>query len=71
MMRDVNRLKVIYNAMCEYHEQIPDIRMMQLINDFLAWHISEYGTDGFYIEDDECAKRFRKFMRKVMKVNVK
>lgn len=70
-MRDESRLKDIYDTMCKYHKQVPDIRMMQLINDFLAWHISEYGTDGFYVEDEEFTKRFRKFMRKAMGVNVK
>lgn len=61
-MRDVNRLYKIYDVLFESHKKIPDIRFMQLMSNFFDWHKIQYGTDGFYVEDDEFIIRFKKYM---------
>ena len=66
-MRDINRLKHVHNVIKEVHSHYPDFRTMQFFIDFLQWHISEYGTDGFYIEDDDFIDRIRKFDRYLRK----
>lgn len=61
-MRDPNRLDNFYEKLKEYHKNIlPDFRFIQLIYAFLTWHNNKYGTDGFYIEEKECLKRFKEF----------
>ena len=63
-MRNPDRLVEIYHTMLIAHEsKVPDWRCMQLLINFLDWHKSSYGTDGFYIEDDEFLKRFKKFCK--------
>lgn len=62
-MRDPNRLDDFYKKLKNYHKKyFPDMRFIQLIHNFLTWHYQEYKTDGFYIEEDECLKRFKKFI---------
>ena len=62
-MRDINRLDNLYEKIKEYHKyNIPDFRFIQLMINFLIWHHNKYNTDGFYIEDDECIKRFNEFI---------
>ena len=65
-MRDPNRLFKIYDVIYHYHSDNPDLRFMQLLNNFFRWHYQKYRTDGFYIEDDEFIKRFVEFQKETM-----
>ena len=70
-MRDKNRLVEIYNVLLAYHKKYPDIRMMQMINNFMNWHLGTYGSDGFYIEDDVFLKRIDRFMKETYGILLK
>ena len=62
-MRDVNRLDRFYETLKDYHKYyLPDWRFGQLVINFLTWHLSKYGTDGFFVEEDEMLKRFCEFI---------
>lgn len=39
----------------------PDWRFMQLMSNFVVW----YGSDPFYMEDDEFSRQFLKFMDEI------
>ena len=60
-MRDPNRLFAIYDIIYQYHKTHPDLRTMQLLNNFFIWHYTTFGNDGFYIEDNKFIERFNKF----------
>ena len=60
-MRNPNRLFKIYDMMFDYHKKNPDLRMMQILNNFFTWHIMRYKTAGFYLEDDDFIIRFKEF----------
>ena len=47
-MRDIERIDYVCNEIAKYWKKCPDIRFMQLINNFMAW----LKSDGFYLEDD-------------------
>ena len=65
-MRDPNRLNDFYEKIKVYHKkEFPDWRFMQLMLNFLSWHKNKYGTDGFYIEDIECLKRFEEYINEM------
>lgn len=70
-MRDVNRLYALYEDVRANHSKLPDWRFMQLMLNFLSWHYRMYGTDGFYIEDDEFLDRLHEFIGAVTKINEK
>jgi hypothetical protein len=61
-MRDIERIDYICNEISKYWKKCPDIRFMQLINNFMAW----LKSDGFYLEDDMFLKRFSEFMENFM-----
>lgn len=61
-MRKPERLYGFYNSVCVLHQELPDWRFMQFISNFLSWHMEKYGSDGFYIEDDEALKRLHEFV---------
>lgn len=61
-MRDPNRLDYFYETLKNYHKwYFTDWRFSQLIINFLNWHLNKYGTDGFYVEEDEMLKKFNEF----------
>ena len=62
-MRDINRLPNIYNKLLEAHKQFPDLRFLQFIMAFLSWHMNEYRTDGFYVEDHIFLERLNFFIK--------
>lgn len=62
-MRDPNRLDDFYEKFKNYHkEYFPDMRFTQFIFTFLNWHNNKYGTDGFYLEEEECLKKIKEFI---------
>ena len=62
-MRNPNRLDPFYTKLCELHKNIfPDWRLSQLFLNYFAWHYENYGTDGFYVEDDDFIDRFTEFI---------
>lgn len=61
-MRDPNRLFKIYDTMFEYHKENPDLRMMQILNNFFRWYMMRYKNDGFYLEDNDFIIRFKEFI---------
>lgn len=62
-MRDINRLDAIYSEIMKIHkERVPDWRITQLFLNFFGWHTSKYGTDGWYIEEEEFLNRFKEFL---------
>lgn len=61
-MRDANRLDYFYETLKGYHKYyFTDWRFGQLIINFLNWHLNKYGTDGFYVEENEMLKRLNEF----------
>lgn len=63
-MRDPNRLFKIYDIMFNYHKEHPDLRMMQILNNFFRWYEINYNNDGFYLEDDDFLSRFKEWSKK-------
>ena len=61
-MRNPNRLFKIYDMMFDYHKKNPDLRMMQILNNFFNWHIMRYKNYGFYLEDNDFIIRFKEFI---------
>ena len=69
-MRDIKRLFKIYDVMFKAHKDyFPDWRMMQLLLNFISWHVSEYKTDGFYIEDETFINRFKEYVDRFKDAN--
>ena len=67
-MRDKNRLNKIYNTICRLHkDNFPDLRILQLIINFLDWQKAFYGKDGFYLEDEDFIKRFEEYVKFIKK----
>lgn len=62
-MRDKNR---IYPFLCHlaggWEEICPDWRFGQLMLNFLQWHYHKYGTDFFYLEENEFKNRFDEYL---------
>ena len=65
-MRNPSRLIKLYNKLKTNHEKVPDLRFTQLMIAFFEWRKNTYGSDGFYVEDDEFVVRFKKFMRDLL-----
>lgn len=63
-MRKSERLDYAYDEICRLHKKyICDWRIQQTILNYLSWHVSKYGTDGFYNEDDKIVERFKEFLK--------
>ena len=60
-MRDINRIDVFYDRLKKVWKENPDQRFFQLINNIM----SRYGSDMYYIEDDEAIDMIEKAMEKV------
>ena len=69
-MRDKKRLEDVYETLRAYHEEIPDIRFLQLMMDFFSWHYQNFNTDGFYVEDEDFLTRFKMFMKDLFNVDM-
>ncbi len=66
-MRDPKRLDYVYTTIKTWHKNhLPDWRFMQLMINFLSWHIGKYGTDGFYKEDEKFLESFEEFMKDML-----
>ena len=70
-MRNVDRLNSFYEDMRVLHSKLPDWRFMQLMLNFFSWHYQTYGTDGFYVEDNEFLDRFHRFIKEMTEINEK
>ena len=58
-MRDPDRIPLLMLLITRYwKEKCPDWRFTQLMANFQRW----YGSDAFYVEDDEFATKFAEFM---------
>ena len=60
-MRDINRIDVFCDRLKKVWKENPDQRFFQLINNIM----SRYGSDMYYIEDDEAIDMIEKAMGKV------
>ena len=60
-MRDINRIDVFCDRLKKVWKENPDQRFFQLINNIM----SHYGSDMYYIEDDEAIDMIEKAMEKV------
>lgn len=60
-MRDINRIDVFCDRLKKVWKENPDQRFFQLINNIM----SRYGSDMYYIEDDEAIDMIEKAMEKV------
>ena len=47
-MRDIDRIDKVCEVLAHAWKRVPDMRFMQLIDNFQAW----LGNDGFYLEED-------------------
>ena len=55
--RDPNRLFGIYTRITTVHyEQVPDMRVLQFMMNFMLWVQETYSRDPFFVEDDELDK---------------
>lgn len=62
-MRDPNRLKDIYDQMAVLHKaRVPDMRIGQLMENFMGWYCQVTQRDPFYAEDAEWIELFRQFL---------
>ena len=52
----------IYDVLFEYHKKVPYLRFGQLMENFFEWHHNYYGTDCFYINNDDFITRFKTYM---------
>jgi hypothetical protein len=63
IMRDPNRLDDFYEKLKKMHKTYcPDWRFGQFICNFVAWYMSKYNNDIFYIEDDKICHYIREFI---------
>ena len=53
-MRDIDRIEKVCEALAHAWKRVPDMRFMQLIDNFQAW----LGNDGFYLEEDSFLEKF-------------
>ena len=60
-MRDINRIDVFCDRLKKVWKENPDQRFFQLINNIM----SRYGSDMYYIEDDEAISIIEKVKTKV------
>ena len=60
-MRDINRIDVFCDRLKKVWKENPDQRFFQLINNIM----SRYGSDMYYIEDDEAIDMIEKAMEEV------
>ena len=59
-MRDTHRISPLcIEIAIQWMNTCPDMRFLQLIDNFQAW----IGSDGYYMEDDIFLEKFKKFMR--------
>ena len=56
-MRDPNRIPIMIARLQAVWEQLPDMRLGQLISNVI--------TDPFYIEDEELLTNIERYMKKV------
>lgn len=64
-MRSVDRLPKFYNQLAEFHAKVPDLRFGQLMFSFSRWHEWEYGSDIFYLEEDEFLEHFKIYLKDI------
>ena len=61
-MRDPNRLDKFYDEIRLFHKLcLPDLRFLQLFNNFYHWIFTEKKKDPFFIEEDETLELFREY----------
>lgn len=61
-MRDEGRIMPLCMKIARlWQHYTPDWRFMQLMSNFTVW----YGSDPFYMEDDEFSRQFLKFMDEI------
>ena len=64
-VRNPERLDTFYDEFCELHKKaFPDIRVGQLMCNFLGFVSSEKKRDPFFPEEDELLKLFREYCNK-------
>lgn len=65
-MRDLKRLKPIYDKICHLHEtKIPDWRIGQFLLNFIEWYYSKYHRDIFYIPDEKIFNKIEEFINDI------
>lgn len=61
-MRNPLRLDEFYTKIKEMHQKyVPDWRFGQLMINFMDWHKVKFGTDFFYLEEEDFLERFNLF----------
>ena len=64
-VRNPERLDTFYDEFCELHKKVfPDIRVGQLMCNFLGFVSSEKKRDPFFPEEDELLKLFTEYCNK-------
>ncbi len=62
-MRDPERLTKFYREMRNLHrDNLPDLRIGQLILNFIGWYESKYHSDFFYLEDAQFVEKFKEYI---------
>ena len=56
-MRDENRIPEVMDALEEYWEEHPDLRLAQIVGNIAQEN--GYGKDPYYMEDDELLRELK------------
>ena len=63
-MRNNNRIKPYCDMLASIWEQVPDWRLAQLMINAIDAYMRDYGTDPFYVEDQEFLMYLYKYINK-------
>ena len=70
-MRDPNRIEPFLNELGSGWRCLPDWRFGQLMVNLAAAYAGKYGTDLFYVEDDDLMEFFIQYINSVVPYNRK
>ena len=63
-------LFIFYNELEREHEKVSFLRFGQLMNIFEVWHKQAFGTDTFYLSNEEYLARFNDFITVVTMTSI-
>lgn len=67
-MRDIKRLDGFYNELKSIHKKyFPDLRFLQLFNNFYTWIFTHKKLDPFFIEEDKALQYFEEYIENIAK----
>lgn len=61
-MRNINRIRPLYEKVIQAHEQFPDLRFFQFYDNFTTWIHRNKGIDDYFIEDNKVEELLDEFI---------